>query len=188
VFTGRLAMLPISVAPHSRLYVLALYPQITEDFKGIENNSDEILIFPSDWPKTNAQLFKSGRFGDLANAYRYEITNPNDAMLLQIVMAFGLTFRKPKAKGGSSASDPVFASRQHWIEIAKLKAQDTFTFYLINESPLYVEVQFPDRATAEVAGNTRRSVVEITQVGTNIMERMCRWTFWPSTSQWSGVP
>jgi hypothetical protein len=186
-FQGGAGMLPIMIAPHERLYVLALHPKITQDFGGATNNGNKPIRFPAGWPKRNALKAKSDPFEGDPFIWECEITNPNPESLLRIVLTFALTFRQPNAKGGSQATDPIYASHQHSVEIPDLKPQATFIFYVVNESPYFTVVQFPDRARADVVGRVGRVDIPIIQVGTNPIERMPAWGFGPSHRKWHSV-
>jgi hypothetical protein len=185
-FTSGMATLPITIEPHKRIYVLELHPKITQDLGGAYGG-DKPTRFPADWPKTGREMMKQKeRLGDTM-IWRCEITNPNGESLLGIVMTFAVTFREPNATGGSNATDPIFASHQHPIEVPNLKPQESFVFYLINESPYFTVVDFPDHAQADVVGRVGRSNIPIVEVGTNPLERMPIWSFAPTHTKWHTV-
>jgi hypothetical protein len=186
-FTSGMDSLPITIAPHQRIYALALHPKITQDLGGAINGGDTPIRFPADWPKTAQEMAKQpARLSD-AMIWRCEITNPNSETLLRLVVTFAVTFREPNATGGSRATDPIFASHQHPIEIPDLKPQESFVFYLINESPYWTNVEFPDHAQADVVGRVGRADIPIIRVGTSLFERLPLWGFQPSHTKWHTV-
>ena len=185
-FTCGMDQLPITIEPHKPIYILPLHPKITEDLQ-TQPAGDKPGRFPADWPKTKREMFKQlARLPD-SMIWRCKVTNPNSEALLGIVMTFDEIFREPNATGGSTNKDPIFASHQHPIEVPDLRTGDSFAFYIINESPQFVEVRFPDRAQANVVGRTGQQTIPMIQVGTNVIERMPVWSFYPTHSKWNTV-
>jgi len=184
-FRSRAEMLPIAAAPHQEIYVLGLHPKITENLSTLTNGGETPLPFPIDWPKIARDLTPAQRLSTMI--WRCEITNPNSESLLGIAMTFSVTFRESNASGGSRTTDPIFAGHQHPIEIPGLKSHDSFVFYLVNESPYWTEVEFPDHAQADVVGRVGRANIPIVRVGVNSFEQLPSWTFQPSDLKWHTV-
>jgi hypothetical protein len=164
---GLAESLPIHVPPKSTLYLVRLNPNMAGNagFSIVQNSGNSELF----WPSRDAL--------DLAVAVT--MLNRGNDTVIGIELIYGVSFRSPSVTGGSSATDPVVASFNHRVQIPALDAREAFRFVLVNDSPLYSEVQFPSVADLQVFGEDARRRVPLMRSRITPLDGLPVWSFGP---------
>ena len=145
---------PVSVPPHSTIYVLMLDPKdsgwrgIDTGFYTYTNGTNK----PQNWPN-KSQFLRDPRMAGVVGC-QCEIQNFAGKPIMHASMPVRIKWYSEKTSGQSTQSTGSIVSAQmRTISLGPIKDGDTFSFYVINKSPtLSAYFDYPLIAMISIAG------------------------------------
>lgn len=177
--------LPIEVPGHSTLNVLQIYP--TKDqmpwFFQVGNNGSE----RSFWPEQTLKPEEAMGF-----VTRCEVINLGQSAVINLVLDFALEYSReipdpnhPK----QTTSGPTFARQDRRAMISLLQPNTPFVFFMVNQSPFFVNVTPPKTATIQMLEESTPRRIALVQPQASVEDLFAlHLTFFPSRYPWKGLP
>ncbi len=145
--------LPVSIAAGSTLRVLQLHPGVTQWLSTTTNGGKKDIS----WPFTPEEQ-KKKQYVEVVT--RCDVTNHGEIALKNLRLNFEIAFYE----GRSMTKDtiPVYSYRR-LVLVDFLqpigKPNSTFSFYLVNQSPFLVVVNYPREAKFQVIGESKEQSI-----------------------------
>lgn len=178
--------LPIQVPANTTLYVLQLFPAKGPQMPWFyqQGNSRDKPIF---WPEEKMKPEQAAGF-----VTRCEVTNLGRSAVINLTLDFTVQFSReiqdpnhPK----QTTSGPVVAKGIRRAMISLLQPNVPFTFYIVNQSPFYVDVTPPTTATLQMLGDPTARSVALVQPQASVEDLFAlHQSFFPSRYPWTGLP
>jgi hypothetical protein len=177
--------LPIEIPGNTVLFVLQLYPakdQMPWFFQFTNNGSK-----PAFWPE---QKLKPPQ--GLGFVTRCEVINLGQSPVINLTLDFALEYKRevqdpnhPK----QTTSGPIIATGIRRAMIGLLQPNIPFTFYVVNQSPFFVNMTPPTTARLQVVGESTGRSVSLVQPQASVQDLFAlHQTFFPSRYPWTGLP
>lgn len=143
------------------------------DFVDINGPHSALLLFPNPEKNGGATAMSStsgggAKAGELGISYKCKITNFGPAALINLRIPLRLSFRKVKIEhqeggGTTMQTGELTLARDGLLPVPILGVGplESFEFYIQNNSPLSVGIEFPDKAEAQRADRLNRESVAI---------------------------
>ncbi len=170
--------LPLPIPSDKQLSILSLHPKIDAwGFVGGLNNVDDKS---RSWPSKG--VLNSSKVPELS--YKCVLHNYGETALLNVLLEFKPNFRERNADGSVGA---VVLSQNREAAVGAIDRGAVFIFYVVNESPLFVDVTMPQTAVVQLPGEHDRREISLVPEKRNVLD-VIPLIFPPSSKKWSGIP
>ena len=149
----RPAKFPLEVSPHSVMHVLRLWPEPSHWNLQVPNDTGSNVVWPPGFALGSAQPHEL--------VFYVEVTNQSSITLLDGSLQIHAIFQAPTKAGSCENQQPGVQPHEQTIEIPLLRPQETFGFYIVNQSQSCVSLTFPRHIRVTEMNTRKQETIEV---------------------------